>query len=89
MSGPDGAPEVAEPAEVVEIGAEGQAAVDAVLGNSDILKMLFGRLDLRELSRLSGVCKYWKQIIQSDELWKDINFERSTSHPKQVSLASY
>ena len=68
------------------ISSEGQLARDDVLGNEDMLKILFSALSMRDLCRVSGVCRMWRGVSQADEFWKVINLEGSIKRPNQVGL---
>ena len=62
----------------------GQAAVEAVLSNMDILKLLFGQLGLLDLCKVSTVCQAWRTVSCSDEFWRDVSFEGRFMHSEQV-----
>ena len=68
------------------ISSEGQLAREDVLGNEDMLKILFSGLSMRDLCRVSGVCRMWREVSQADEFWKVINLEGSIKRPNQVGL---
>ena len=63
---------------------EGRDAVEAVLNNHDILKLLFGDLGFPDLCRASSVCRTWRAVSCSDDFWRDVSFEGRHITPQQV-----
>ena len=62
----------------------GAAAMEAVLSNMDMLKLLFSELGLPDLCRVSSVCKIWNNVSCSDEFWRDVSFEGRFLYSSQV-----
>ena len=66
----------------------GAAAVESVLSNMDILKLLFAQLDLPDLCRVSSVCKTWRTVSCADEFWRDVSFEGRLAYCSQARATS-
>ena len=60
--------------------------IDRVLSGEDLLKCLLRHLGVVDICKAAAVCKLWRQVCDSDELWTRVAFE--SGHPisrKQVS----
>ncbi|CAL8472159.1 g11701 [Coccomyxa elongata] len=53
----------------------GGDAVEGVLRNPDILRLLFAQLELHDLIRVGAACKQWFAVAESDEFWKTLDFQ--------------
>ena len=60
--------------------------MESVLGNADILKLLFGQLDLSDLCRVSSVCQLWRSVSCADEFWRNVSFDGRYLYPAQVQV---
>ncbi len=65
-----------------------QAARD-VLCNEDLLKLLFEKLGREGLCSAGATCRQWRQIAESDEFWKSLDFSGLSISPWQVFLTQH
>ena len=61
-----------------------QQAVERVLGSTDLLENIFGRLGQRELLALGSVCGLWRQISTLERFWISLDLEGWSISPRQV-----
>jgi len=54
------------------------------LKNSDILRLLFGLMELEDLCRVGATCRQWFAVAQSDEFWSTLDFAGRKARPEQV-----
>ena len=65
----------------------GGDAVEGVLRNPDILRLLFSQLELRDLIRVGAACKQWFAVAESDEFWKTLDFQGRGIRQEQARVS--
>ena len=60
--------------------------IDKVLSNEDLLKTLLCYLDVVDISRAAVVCKFWRQVCDSDEFWTRVAFDSRPISRDQVCV---
>ncbi|MEW5306252.1 MAG: hypothetical protein WDW36_008730 [Sanguina aurantia] len=63
---------------------ESSEAVEKVLVNPDLIKLLFQHLPAVEICRFSCVAAPWKVASSSDDLWTDVSFLDTAATFEQV-----
>lgn len=65
----------------------GGDAVEGVLRNPDILRLLFAQLELHDLIRVGAACKQWFAVAESDEFWKTMDFQGRGIRQEQARVS--
>ena len=63
-------------------------AVEGVLRNPDILRLLFSQLDLPDLIRVGASCKQWYAVAESDEFWRTLDFQHRSIRQEEARVLS-
>ena len=62
-------------------------AVEGVLRNPDILRLLFSQLEMPDLIRVGATCRQWYNVAESDEFWRTLDFQNKNIRQEEVRVS--